>query len=166
MKGYNVRVALSFVVIPLALLLSPACSRKTETGAKEAEEKPAAKLPPGAMSLSAVLKSVEGAGYAPVTEVEFEDDHWQIKAYHNGQLVQLKVGLVAGDILPDAPPTLEKPLSAVVKTLEDQGYGPFVDVERETGGSGGGNTWEVEAYKGSSEVTVTVEAGSGKITPK
>jgi len=165
MRCYHVRIA-PLVAIQLALLILPGCSRKTETGAKEAEEKTAVKLPPGAMPLSAVLKAVEGAGYAPVTEVEFEDDHWQIKGYHDGQLVQLKVGLVAGDILPDPPPTLEKPLSAVVKTLEDQGYGPIVDVERESGASGGGNTWEVEAYKGSSEVTVSVEAGSGKITPK
>ena len=42
------------------------------------------------MSLSAVLKSVESAGYVPVMEVEFEEDHWEIKAYRDGQLVQLK----------------------------------------------------------------------------
>ena len=49
------------------------------------------------MSLSAILKAVEGAGYAPVIEVEFEEDHWKVKAYRDGQLLQLKIGLLAGE---------------------------------------------------------------------
>jgi len=156
-------------VFSLALLISPACSRREEktpeTGAKE-PAKTAVNLPAGAMPLSAVLKAVENAGYAPVAEAEFEKDHWEVKAYLNGQLHQLKVGLTTGEILPNPPPTLERPLSAVIKGLEDQGYSPILDVERGAGGSETGAAWEVEAYKGNSEVTLTVEAASGKIITK
>jgi hypothetical protein len=118
------------------------------------------------MSLSAVLKTVETAGYGPVIEVEFEKDHWEMKAFRNGQLLQLKVGLVAGEILDNPPPTLERPLSVIVKGLEDKGYGPILDIERGVGGNEGSSAWDVEAYKGSSEVRVSVEPASGKVTTR
>ena len=118
------------------------------------------------MPLSAVLKTVEGAGYKPVVEVEFEKDHWAVKAFRNGQLLQLKVGLLAGEILPEPAPALERPLSAVVKDLENQGYGPILEVERDGGGSEARTAWDVEALKGSSEVKVSVDPASGRITTK
>ena len=159
------RNRLSFL-IPLALLISFSCSRNEKTpdaSVKDPAGKTAVALPLGAMPLSAVLKAVEGADYAPVVAVEFEKDHWEVKAYRNGQLLQLKVSLLAGDILPNSPPPLDKPLSAVVKDLEDQGYGPIIDVERDAEGT---DSWEVEGYKGQTAITVRVEPASGKITPK
>lgn len=153
----------------LVLTLVPlSCSRKEATpdaGVKEPAAKTAANLPPGAMSLSAVLKAVESAGYAPVVAVEFEKDHWEVKAYRNGQLLQLKVGPLSGEILPDPPPSLDKPLSAIVKGLEDQGYGPILDLES-TAGETGGDAWEVETYKGDKAVTLSVNPASGQITTK
>jgi hypothetical protein len=160
---------LSLLVISLGLLIPLSCSRgKTtrETGEKKAVKETVINLPPGAMPLSAVLRTLETTGYAPVVEVEFEKDHWEIKAYQNGQLLQLKVGLVRGDIQPNPPPTFEKPLSVTVKALEDQGYGPILDVEHGRKGSNGTNSWEIEAYKGNSEVSVSVEPASGKVTAK
>jgi hypothetical protein len=156
-------------MIILGLLILAACSRgehTSETGEKKATKETAVRLPPGAISLSAVLKTIESAGYDPVIDVEFEKDHWEIKAFRNGQLLQLNVGLLAGEILPNPAPALEKPLSAVVKGLEDQGYGPILDVEREGGGSDARSAWDVEAFKGGSELKVSVESASGKITTK
>jgi len=115
------------------------------------------------MPLSAVLRNVEASGYAPVVGVEFEKDHWEVKAYKDGQLHELKLGLKNGDIVPNPAPQLVTPLSAVVKRLEDQGFGPIVDVEQAENGAGG---WEVEAYKGKAEMKLEVESGSGKITTK
>jgi hypothetical protein len=155
-------------MISLGLLISFACSRRektSESGLKK-PAKEAINLPPGAMSLSAVLQTVETAGYRPVIEVEFEKDHWEMKAFRNGQLLQLKVGLVTGEILHNPPPTLERPLSVIVKGLEDKGYGPILEIERGVGGSEGSSAWDVEAYKGSSEVKVSVEPVSGKITTR
>ncbi|HTS64402.1 MAG TPA: PepSY domain-containing protein [Candidatus Acidoferrales bacterium] len=123
-------------------------------------------MPAGAMALSAVLKAVESAGYAPVEEVEFEKDHWKIKAWSNGQLLQLKVDLVTGHVIPNPQPKADKPLSEVVKSLEDHGYGPILDVERGEAESGGSAAWEIEAYKGKSEVKVKVDPATGTITAK
>lgn len=162
------RNMLALPLVCLALLISLSCSSKEKTPGNESKEsaKKTVILPSGAMPLSAVLKAVESAGYAPVIEVEFEKDHWKTKAYSNGRLLQLKIDLFTGAVLPSPPPTLEKPLSAVVKGLEDQGYGPILDIERGSEGSEGGVAWEVEGYKGSTEVAVNVEPASGKITTK
>ena len=166
MGAFLPRYQLSCTVLLLALLISLSCSptaKTGETGTKEPVQQTAVKLPPGAMSLSAILKGVESAGYTPVVEVELEKDHWEIKAYRNGQLLELKVGQLAGEILPNPPPTLQRPLSVIIKGLEDQGYGPILGVER---GADGSEDWEIEAYKENAEVTVNVEPASGKITTK
>ena len=150
--------------ILLALAMSAACSRQEKTSEVEAKETAPA-MPSGAMKLSDVLKSLESAGYAPVNEVEFEKDHWEIKAYSKGQLLQLKTDLVTGAVVPDSPPKTDKPLSEIVKGLEAEGYGPIVDIERGEPGSEGGATWDVEAYKGKSEVKLNVDS-TGKIAVK
>src|SRR5438067_665031 len=82
------------LMITLGPLISVSCSPRenaSETGEKKPAKEAAVNLPPGAMSLSAVLKTVEAAGYSPVIEVELEKDHWEMKAFRNGQLLQLKV---------------------------------------------------------------------------
>jgi hypothetical protein len=158
------RAASLVLSICLALAYSPSCSRQEKTAESEAKE-PAPAPPAGAMKLSDVLKSLESAGYAPVVEVEFEKDHWDVKAYSKGQLLQLKTDLTTGALIPDAPPKLDKPLSEIVKGLEDQGYGPIVDIEPGHAASGGTPAWDIEAYHGKSEVKVTVDA-AGKIEAK
>jgi hypothetical protein len=156
------RIASLVLSICLALL-SLSCSRQEKTaeiGVKEPPPTP----PSGAAKLSGVLKSLETAGYAPV-EAELEKDHWKIKAYSNGQLLQLKTDLMTGAVIPDPPPKLDKPLSEIVKGVEEQGYSPIVDIERGDSGTEGGATWDIEAYKGTSEVKVSVDA-AGKIAAK
>ena len=149
-----------------AALISLSCSRQTKTAEGEAKE-PAAEsapsMPAGAMALSAVLKSVESAGYGPIVEVELEKDHWEIKAYSNQQLLQLKADPVTGALIPSPPPKIDKPLSEVVKSVEDQGYGPIADIEHAEKGESA--AWKIEAYRGKSEVKITVEP-DGKITVK
>jgi uncharacterized protein (UPF0297 family) len=147
---------LSFV---LALSILSSCS----TTPPRTEDLSKAKgKPESGTALSAVLRAVEDSGYNPVVEVEFEKDHWEIKAFKDGQLYQLNVG-PKGEIIPNPPPPINKPLSAIIKSLEDQGYGPIVDVER---ASDAGGSWDVEAYKGKSEVKIVVESATGKITIK
>jgi hypothetical protein len=87
------------------------------------------------------------------------------QAYSKGQLLQLKADPMTGAVIPDAPPQVDKPLSEVAKALEQQGYGPILDIERGEAGVEGGAVWEVEAYKGKSEVKVSVDA-TGQITSK
>jgi hypothetical protein len=58
------------------------------------------------------------------------------------------------------------PESTEQKQDEPAGYGPFVDVERSGKEAEGTAGWEVEAYKGKSEVALIVEAATGKATVK
>ena len=46
-----------------------------------------------------------------------------------------------GSFAVEMPPTDAKPLSQIIKQLEDQGYSPIVDVSMDD------NVWEIEAYK-------------------
>jgi hypothetical protein len=150
------------------MLLGSSCSRSeksTKAEVEDATKEAAAKLPADAMPLSSVLRAVEGAGYSPVVEVEFEKEQWEIKAYRDAQLVQLKVGLQTGEILSNPAPKLERPLSEIVKSLEDQGFGPILDIEPDQVGSGV-TAWNIEAIKDKSEVTVRVDSASGKIAAK
>ncbi len=162
------RNMLALLLIFLTLSISPSCSSKDNAAGNEPNgpAKKAVILPASALPLSAVLKAVESANYSPIVEVEFEKDHWEVKAFSDGKLLQFKVDLFTGAILPSPPPRLEKPLSAVVKSLEDQGYGPILEIERGSEGGEAGAAWEVAGYKGSSEVTLSVESASGKITLK
>lgn len=166
--GIPWRNVLALVLVYLALSISPSCSSKENAlrNAPKDGAKKSVSLPAGAMTLSSVLKAVESANYSPIIEVEFERDHWGIKAFSDGKLLQLKVDLFTGAILPNPPPVLEKPISAIVKRLEDEGYGPILDVEHGSEGGDAGAVWEVEGYKEGAEVTVIVESASGKITPK
>ena len=164
------RPALALLSACLAMAISTSCSQQPKTAESEAKEaaekaeKAVPALPAGAMTLSAVLKATETAGYSPVVEVELEKDYWKVKAYSNGQLLQLKVDPVKGSVMPNPAPKVDKSLSEIVKSLEDQGYGPIVDIER--AGEEGGAPWEIEAYKGKSEVKLHVDPATGAITAK
>src|SRR4051812_4260081 len=91
--------------VVVAVLILPSCANNPKAEEKDAE-KATVVMPAGAMPLSALLRTVENTGYAPVVEVEFEKDHWKIKAYRDGQLLQLKVGLMNGEIVPSPAPQL------------------------------------------------------------
>lgn len=148
----------------LALSLSFSCARRENSAESEVKEQ-APILPSVAMKLSSALKLLESGGYAPVVEVEFEKDHWKVKAYSKGQLMQLKMDLMTGAVISDAPPKIDKPLSEIAEALEEHGYGPILDIEPGGTGSDGAPAWDIEAYQGKSEVKVSVDA-TGKIVAK
>ena len=60
-------------------------------------------------------------------------------------------------IAAEMPPQDAKPLSELVRTLEEQGYSLFVDIEFEDG------QWEIEAYKEGVKRELRVNPVSGKI---
>jgi len=58
----------------------------------------------------------------------------------------------------ELPPANAKPLSAIIKTVEDRGYKVISEVEFEDG------KWEVEVYQaGGKEIELPVDAISGQI---
>ena len=56
------------------------------------------------------------------------------------------------------PPADAKPLSEIVKSLEDAGFAPIVEVEFRAG------RWHVEAFKDGQKRDLRVHPVSGKIT--
>jgi hypothetical protein len=60
-------------------------------------------------------------------------------------------------IASDMPPKNAKPISEIVRTLQEQGYSPFVDIEFEDG------KWRVKAYKEGVKRELKIDPVSGKI---
>jgi len=60
-------------------------------------------------------------------------------------------------IAAEMPPQNAKLLSEIVRTLEEQGYNPIVDIEFDD------DRWEIEAYKEGVKRELRVEPVSGKI---
>ena len=59
----------------------------------------------------------------------------------------------------EAPPANAKPLSAIIKTVEDHGYKVITEVDFESG------KWEIEVHQpGGKELELHVDAISGQIT--
>ena len=56
------------------------------------------------------------------------------------------------------PPAVAKPLSEIVKSLEDAGFAPIVEVEFRAG------RWHVEAFKDGQKRDLRVHPVSGEIT--
>lgn len=57
----------------------------------------------------------------------------------------------------EKPPVKAKPLSEIIKMLENKGYSPITEVEIE------GGRWEIEAYKGSEKREIKVDAITAEI---
>ena len=57
----------------------------------------------------------------------------------------------------EKPPENAKPLSVIIKMLEDNGYHPITDIEIDQG------RWEIEAYKDKMKRKLKVDAVTAKI---
>ena len=57
------------------------------------------RLPRDARPLSQIVSGVERAGYGRITDVEFDDGRWELKAWHEGRRVEIRVDPVSGRIL-------------------------------------------------------------------
>lgn len=60
----------------------------------------------------------------------------------------------------ETPPANAKPLSSIIKIVEDHGYKTITEVEFEDG------KWEIEVHQGGKEIELHVDAVSGQIAPK
>jgi hypothetical protein len=80
----------------------PAVESDLDSGhvADEAEEH---ELPPvDAKPLSEIVRMLEEMGYAPVTEIEFENGVWEVEALHYGRIVEIAIDPVTGERVDDA----------------------------------------------------------------
>jgi uncharacterized membrane protein YkoI len=65
--------------------------------------------------------------------------------------------LLQASIAAEMPPQNAKPLSEIVRILEEQGYSPIVDIEFDDA------RWEVEAYNEGVKRELRVDPASGQI---
>jgi hypothetical protein len=125
----------------------------------------AGSLPPGsAKPLSEVLSSLETAGYAAATDVEFDHGRWQIEVMKATAALELYVDPQSGKVLDEVPddrrdrlPADAKPLAAVVKLLEDAGYLAISEIDLE------GAYWEIEATRSGMRYEVLVDVRTAKV---
>jgi hypothetical protein len=139
---------LQAIVLSSALVIAGAARAGSDS------EPPA--LPPcNARPLLEIIEILESKGYDPIIEMEFEDDYWEVEAFRENTLVEVRVHSVTGLILPDPPPTDQIPIAEVVEKLEQAGYRVVV-IELE------GSEWEIEAYRYKA-VDVRIDPESGAI---
>ena len=72
-------------------------------------------------------------------------------------LVSALIALPAIALADDKPPKDIKPLSEIVKSLEQQGYKQIAEIEFDDG------KWEVEVYKDNQKRELKVDPSTGKI---
>jgi len=118
-------------------------------------------LPEGAKPLSAILSYLENSGYGPFIEVELEDSVWEIECFRRKEVVVLKVDVVSGEIIPNDPVDAEQSLSSLVKSLEDKGYGLFLEIESEESDEGE-LLWKVKTLR-TSEEEFSISGNNGEI---
>jgi hypothetical protein len=60
-----------------------------------------AEVPPeGALAASVILARLEGSGYAPIVEAEFEDGLWEIEYVVDGEEHEIQVDPMSGEVVP------------------------------------------------------------------
>ncbi len=55
--------------------------------------------PSDAKPLSEIVSGLEGKGYKPVVEIDFDDGRWEVEAYKDRTRYELRVDPRSGDIL-------------------------------------------------------------------
>ena len=86
----------------LALLVGCAAPAPAVVEEIESEEEEVSEIPPeGALPLSVILAKLEGMGYAPIVEAEFEEGAWEVEYVVDGEERELHVDPMTGEILPE-----------------------------------------------------------------
>jgi len=57
--------------------------------------------PSDSKRLSEIALILEKAGYHPISEIEFDDGHWEVDAYQNGVKIEVNVDPTTGAITAD-----------------------------------------------------------------
>jgi hypothetical protein len=125
----------------------------------------AGSLPPSsAKPLSAVLASLDAAGYTSASDVEFDHGRWEVEVLKAGAAIEVYVDPQSGkvvsegaDVRHDQLPADARPLAAVAKHLEDAGYLVISGIDLE------GAFWEIEATRNGMRYEVLVDARTGKV---
>lgn len=131
-----------------------AATQDRATAARDSQQK----------SLLDVVKSLEEADYAPITEISFDDGVWEVEAYKADVPYELSIDPENGEVISEhrdngdpKPPAKSMLLSAIVEAIEKAGYTHVHDVSFEH------RTWEAEVRRDGMKRELRVDPLSGEI---
>lgn len=75
------------------LYLDPRTGEEKRRSKTDSDEMP----PPGSMSISAIIQSVEARGLGTITEVEFDDGLWQVELRRDDRKIKLAIDPMTGE---------------------------------------------------------------------
>lgn len=121
--------------------------------------------PADARPLSQVIHAIEARNLGTITEVEFDDDVWEFELYQGDTKIKLDVDPRTAEIVrrktkssahDTLPPQDAKPLSEIVKSLEDQQLGTLTEVEFDA------PHWEVKLRKDGKKMKLRIDPRTGE----
>ena len=121
--------------------------------------------PPDSMPLSQIIKNVEGRNVGVITDIEFDDGLWEVDVHQDTAETTLYLDPATGqakrqergrDVEDELPPRDGKPLSELIKSIEDQKAGVITDVEFDDG------FWEVTVRKDGKKVKMDIDPKTGE----
>jgi len=123
-------------------------------------------LPPrDAKPLSQIIRSVEDQQAGVITEAAFDDGFWEVEAHEGAKETTLYLDPTTGEVTrqqaaaePHAalPPKGGKPLSEIVKSVEDRQAGAITGIAFEDG------FWEVTIRAGAKKTQMDIDPKSGR----
>jgi len=124
----------------------------------------AAQPPSDLKSMIEVVEQLEGQGYGPFIEVDFDRGNWEVEVYKADTQYELTVdgrtGKVLSEYRDDAeprPPADAQPLSKLLHTLTQAGYTSFDDASFER------RYWEIECYRADGEHEIHVNPTTAEV---
>lgn len=121
-------------------------------------------LPPsGGKPLSTIIRSVEEQRLGSISEVEFDDGLWEVKVCNSGACQKLYIAPESGEEKrrrntgsDEIPPADAKPLSAIIKSIEDSGKGALTEIEFDDG------LWKAELHNIDKKIKLKIDPRTGK----
>lgn len=111
-----------------------------------------------------VVKSLEEADYAPITEISFDDGVWEVEAYKADIPYELSVDPQTGEVLSEhrdnadtKPPAKALLLSKIIEGVEKAGYTHLHDISFEH------RTWEAEVRRDGMKRELRLDPLSGEV---
>ena len=120
--------------------------------------------PPDSKPLSAILKSLEGQELGIITRIEFDDGWWEVKVCKGPACHKLYIDPRSGEENRrreagsdyELPPANAKPLSSIVRSIEDSKAGVITEVKFDDG------FWEVDLLEDGQKIQLDIDPGTGE----
>ena len=115
--------------------------------------------------LSEILRSLEDQRLGAITEADLDHGRWEVEVHKDGRKTTVyldpKTGAVdrrreRADAHEVLPPADAKPLSEIIKSVEDQNLGAVTEVDYDDG------FWEVEVGKGATKTKLDIDPRTGE----